>query len=105
MEACRPCANLPIRATRVETLSPVLTQCTSGLAFALAFRSGRFFVYVRERARVAQFLVTQQRVAANTVEQIGLLRLQHDQPAKDVEKVEQVAGVFLQPMVRLDRIE
>jgi hypothetical protein len=81
-----------VRVPRV--FIPVAIHCRSGFAFALAFGRARFFLHIRESVGVAKFLGAQQRVFANAVQQVGLPGLQRDQPPEDVEKIEQVAGVF-----------
>lgn len=57
----------------------------SDFVFALAFRRSVFLFQLRECAGVAKL--------------IG------DQPPEHVDKIEQVAGIFGQPMIRLDPVK
>jgi hypothetical protein len=45
------------------------------------------------------------RAAADPVQQIGLRGFERDQPAENVEQVQQIGRVLGQPMIRLDRVE
>ena len=75
-----------MRAARMNV--PAAIHRFSDLAFALAICLCRLFLHIRERAGVAQFVGIAKLAGTDAVQQLGLLRFQRDQPAKDVQKVE-----------------
>jgi hypothetical protein len=102
-ESCKLCAIEPTRARYLADLSPHPTGCQLALAFGLRLCGGGF--WHRERSGRAEFFGASQWPFTDAVQQIGLRRFQRDQPAENVQQIEQVGGIFWQPPFGLQAVE
>lgn len=96
------CAILRADASEVSDLSPSPRAFSLGLDFAFAFGSARFFVRHRQCACVAEFVDAAQRAGADAVQQVCLPRLRSNEPAEDIQQIQQVGRILGQPMIGLN---